>query len=350
VTASLSPRYPAGRLPIIETEPVPDCPLCDAVRSAPFAFGADYELETCGNRWDLVQCASCRHVWLSPRPAVSTLSTIYPSKYYAYNYEQQIHPVARRGKAWLDRWKLDAIVRHLDRPPRAYLDVGCGDGRFLRAMEARGLRADRLFGLELDDQVAARLRSQGYQVEHARVEDSSLVPPGSLDLVTLFHVIEHVDRPRVVVEKLASWLAPGGILALETPNRASLDARLFRRTYWGGYHYPRHWQLFDTDGVERLLRQAGLEIVAVRYQTGHSFWLYSFHHALKYGRISAPWLARQFDPLGALGSLVGATLLDKARAALGFHTSAVLVLARRPNASSEARELPLARPAEPRHS
>lgn len=340
MTAGLSPRYPADRLDLIETEPVPVCPLCGATRWAPFAFGADYELETCANRWEFVQCEACGHVWLSPRPAVSTLSTIYPSNYYAYAYDQQIHPIARRGKAWLDRRKLETIVRHLAAPPRTYLDVGCGDGRFLRAMEGRGLSADRLYGLELDGAVADRLARRGYRVERARVEDSTLVAPGSLDLVTLFHVIEHVDQPRTVIAKLASWLAPGGIVAIETPNRASLDARLFRRTYWGGYHYPRHWQLFDTDGVVRLCRQAGLELVAVRYQTGHSFWLYSFHHALKYGRISAAWLARRFDPLGSLGSLVGATVVDKARAALGFRTSAVLVLARRPTGTSEARELP----------
>jgi SAM-dependent methyltransferase len=334
VTAALPSRYPAARLPAIETEAVPQCPVCGAGRATPFAFGADYELETCANRWEFVQCGGCGHVRLSPRPAVETLPVIYPPRYYAYNYEQQIHPIARRGKAWLDRRKLGSIVRHLDRAPRAYLDVGCGDGRFLRAMQARGVPADRLFGLELDESVAARLRREGYQVEQARVEDSTLVAPGSVDLVTLFHVIEHVDRPRVVIEKLATWLAPGGLLALETPNRASLDARLFRRTFWGGYHYPRHWQLFDTDGIRRLLVRAGLEIVAVRYQTGHSFWLYSFHHALKYGRISAPWLARRFDPLGALGSLVAATAVDKVRAALGFRTSAVLVLARRPDRPS----------------
>ncbi len=330
MTAPLPRGYPAGRLPTIDTERVPECPLCGSRGATPYASGADYELETCANRWCFVQCAACGHVWLDPRPAVDTLGVIYPSSYYAYNYAKQIHPLASKGKAWLDRKKLAGIVRCLDRAPQSYLDVGCGDGRFLRAMEVRGLPRERLFGLELDRTVAERLRGEGYQVDRARVEDSTMVVPGSLDLITMFHVIEHVDSPRAVADKLASWLAPGGILALETPNRASLDARLFRRTFWGGYHYPRHWQLFDTEGVKRLLTGAGLEVVGVRYQTGHSFWLYSFHHALEYGRFPIPWLARWFDPLGALGPLVLATAADKVRAALGFRTSAVLVLGRRP--------------------
>lgn len=318
-------------LPLVPTEAVPECPLCGGTERAPFAEGYDYELRTCRNRWCFVQCRRCDHVWLDPRPAVSALPVIYPPTYYAYQYASQVHPVAARAKAWLDRGKLRGILRRLGRTPASYLDVGCGDGRFLRAMEELGLPRRRLFGLELNPAIVARLRAEGYQAECARVEDSSLVAPGSVDLITMFHVIEHVDRPAEIVGKLASWLTPGGVLAVETPNRLSLDARLFRRTFWGGYHIPRHWSLFSTEGVVRLLADAGLEPAGVAYQTGHSFWLYSFHHALRYGR-QMPRLARRFDPMGNLVPLAIVTAWDKLRAGFHFRTSGVLVLGRQPGA------------------
>jgi hypothetical protein len=130
--------------------------------------------------------------------------------------------------------------------------------------------------------------------------------------------------------RVAEWLEPGGIVAVETPNLDSLDRRLFTDGFWGGYHIPRHWHLFTPETLERLLRAAGLEPVATAYQTGHSFWMYSVHHRLRYGPEPRPKLARRFDPFGGVVVLAAVTAFDLARAALGARTSAMLMVARRP--------------------
>ena len=67
----------------------------------------------------------------------------------------------------------------------------------------------------------------------------------------------------------------------------------------------------------------------MRYQTGHSFWMYSFHHLLRY-RLGLVGLSHWFDPIKGLPFLIAFTGLDKLRAALGFRTSAILVIARKP--------------------
>jgi len=319
-----------GDAPWIETEEVPACPVCGGTRGSTHAVAFDYELRTCGNPWRFVRCDDCGHVRLHPRPAVSALPVIYPPSYYAYNYEQEIHPLAVRAKAWLDRRKLRTILAALPRPPRSYLDVGCGNGRFLRQMHALGVPRERVHGLELDAGVVAPLAEEGFRVHAERVETCDAIRDGSLDLVTMFHVIEHVAEPGAVVERIARWLAPGGVLALETPNLASLDARLFGRRYWGGYHVPRHWHLFTPDTLERLLAERGLEPVATRWETGHSFWMYSVHHWLRYHGRPMPRLARHFDPFRGLPLLAAFTAFDRARGALGVPTSAMLVLARKP--------------------
>src|SRR5947207_2033742 len=149
--------------PEIAEEAVPACPVCDAIESAPHASGFDYEMLTCRNEWRFVRCATCSHVWLNPRPALSTLPVIYPSDYYAYNYEQ-ISALALRAKAMLDARKMQWILKHGAPRPRAYLDIGCGDGRYLRVLERRGVPRDRLFGLELDAHSVATLSAQGYRV------------------------------------------------------------------------------------------------------------------------------------------------------------------------------------------
>ena len=146
----------------------------------------------------------------------------------------------------------------------------------------------------------------------------------------MFHVIEHVADPVLILRRIRDWLSADGVLALETPNLDSLDARLFRKSWWGGYHFPRHWVLFDLASLRVALERAGLEVMAVRYQTGHSFWLYSFHHLLRYNRrLPMPRLARLFDPLRSKVFLILFTGLDIARRGLGMKTSAMLVMARR---------------------
>ena len=55
--------------------------------------------------------------------------------------------------------------------------------------------------------------------------------------------------PVLTLARIRDWLAPGGLLALETPNLDSWDARLFCARWWGGYHFPRHWVLFDPQSI-----------------------------------------------------------------------------------------------------
>lgn len=324
----LPAEFAAMHAPIIDTEPVPLCPVCGGESFSTFATGYDYELLTCANEWRFVQCERCSHVWLNPRPALSTLPVIYPPTYYAYNYNEQINPIAVKAKATLDRMKMKSIVRALGgRTPTSFMDVGCGDGRFLKLMERMGVPRDRTWGLELDEKVVAPLKARGFRALCKRVEDCDEVAPGSLDLVTMFHVIEHVDDPGTVIERIASWLSPGGVLAMETPSLDSLDARWFKRTYWGGYHIPRHWNLFRPSTLQRLLESRSLRVVGTRFQTGHSFWMYSVHHWMRYHGRPRPRLARWFNPLKGLPALACFTAFDKLRAAVGCRTSAMLMMA-----------------------
>ncbi|MCM8794450.1 MAG: class I SAM-dependent methyltransferase [Candidatus Omnitrophica bacterium] len=316
--------------PHIDTEEVPLCPVCGHNRFQPVAVGFDFELLTCRNPWRFVRCQQCAHVWLHPRPAFSTLRTIYPPTYYAYNYAEQINPLAVKGKALLDRLKIRSILRHHGRRVTSYLDVGCGEGRFLHLFKALGVTPGRIFGIDLDEKTVQSLARQGYQAICQRVEDCTAIPDGTLDLVTMFHVLEHVHNPAAVVRRIVSWMAPGGLLAIETPNIDSFDARLFLSGCWGGYHIPRHWHIFHPDSLAKLLGDAGLEVVAAKFLTGHSFWIYSFHHRIRYGRPPRPGLARLFNPFQNLFLLALVSGFDVARAAVGCRTSAMLMMARKP--------------------
>jgi SAM-dependent methyltransferase len=320
----------AAAPPRVETEDVPACPVCGSADFGTQATGYDYESLTCSNAWRFVRCNSCGHVWLNPRPAVAELGVIYPPTYYSYNYEDEINPVAVRGKEIMDRLKFRGILKALPRSPGSFLDVGCGNGRYLKLMEAEGVPRSSCYGIELDEPVVAPLREAGYKAFCSRVEDCEDIPAGSIDLATMFNVIEHIEDPATAARQVAGWLSPGGVFAVETPNFDSLDQRLFPDGFWGGYHIPRHWNLFTRATLERLLRDNGFEVVSTSYQTGHAFWMYSMHHVIRYRNRPHPRLARMFNPFKGLPFLVAFTAFDRLRAAMGFRTSGMLMLARKP--------------------
>jgi SAM-dependent methyltransferase len=329
---SAPPDFLDPSVPEIAAQPAGPCPVCHGTASRVFARGYDYELLTCRNLWTFRQCATCGHVLLDPRPRDDSLETIYPPHYYSYTLSKRVNPIALKGKEMLDGMKFRRILRHVARRPSSYLDIGCGDGRYLRYLETKlELTRDRLFGLELSKEVVNALRAQGYRAMCATIEACEDIEAGAIDLITMFHVIEHVSDPAGAIQRVADWLSPGGLVAIETPNLDSIDAKLFRRTYWGGYHVPRHWHLFTPVTLARLLEDRGFRVLKLSYQTGHSFWMYSFHHLLRYGpRFRSERLSALFDPVGGgVFFLAGFTALDKLRALLGFKTSSVLAIARK---------------------
>jgi SAM-dependent methyltransferase len=106
---------------------------------------------------------------------------------------------------------------------------------------------------------------RGIGLQKATLEEG-LVEAGSLDGVTLWHVLEHLDDPGTALDRIAGWLKPGGVLLLGVPNIDSLQARIGGRR-WLHYDPPRHRHHFTPAGLRTLLG-------------GHGFIVEREHHLL----------------------------------------------------------------------
>jgi SAM-dependent methyltransferase len=287
------------------------CPLCRKRPTEPHASGPDYDYATSGKTvWTYRRCLTCGIVSLDPRPSERELPRIYPGHYYGYDFTDS-PSLGHRVKTLIDRRAASAYLKHARGGPGNVLDVGCGDGRLLRIFGEYGIRPDRLHGMELDQRAVDRAQARGLQVVRGRFEDVSY-PEGFFSLAVLQQVIEHVPDPREFVRRLHRVLAPGGAAVIETPNLASWDHALFRKSYWGGYHIPRHFFLFDRRSLARLLDEEGFDIVEARCLPSPMFWIQSVFHAMAEHR--APRLLRRvFDPyrplLPALALFTGLDLL-----------------------------------------
>jgi SAM-dependent methyltransferase len=256
---------------------------------------------------------------------VADLPVIYPPHYYAYS-EGGSRLVARLRRHW-EGGKVRTLHALIGDGPRRVLDVGCGNGRFLALLRDFGLREWELFGIEIDPEVARQCEARGFRVHVARMEDFD-PGEGSFDAVIMLQLIEHVEDPVKICERVYAMLSPGGCFVIETPNLAGLDHRIFQGRYWGHYHFPRHWNLFSTAALHRMLEERGFEIVRTEFLISTSAWVISLHNYFL-GRGYPGWWVRFFhfqNPL-LLGVFV---VLDALRAKLGYPTSNQRVVARRP--------------------
>lgn len=128
------------------------------------------------------------------------------------------------------------------------LDIGCSSGGFLRTLKG----ADwKLYGIEISPEEARRAEaSSGAQVFVGGILNAPF-SEASFDVITGFHVLEHVSDPNHVIENMWKWLKPGGILYLHVPNIEALEARIFR-SYWYGLELPRHSYHFSPISLSRL--------------------------------------------------------------------------------------------------
>jgi SAM-dependent methyltransferase len=154
-----------------------------------------------------------------------------------------------------DRSRL-RLLRPFVPPPARLVDAGAGRGRFVASARRAGYEAE---GFEPDPSRAAAGASYDVAVQVAGFEQAAY-PAASLDAVTAWHVLEHVEDPGAAVARAAGWLRPGGALLAGVPNLDSLQARLGGAA-WYHLDLPAHRTHFTPRGLHALLRRHGLQPV-----------------------------------------------------------------------------------------
>lgn len=242
------------------------CPACGSSAYREFTFGGDHVLR---------ECASCRTVF---EP-----SYVDPAEVYVEGYARGeatgfgVDKLEPSFQAYLR----DVAVRRIALVERlvaaragSLLDVGCGTGEVLAAAAAHGWQ---VVGVEPERAGAEIAQGRGLDVRVAELDDAGL-PPGGFDVVSAFHVLEHLPDCRGFLRALARHVRPGGHVVVEVPNWGSVHRRRVG-TEWWGLRPGEHLVHFTPDTLAATFRRAGLAPEAVRAPT----WLappQSFEQAL----------------------------------------------------------------------
>jgi len=254
----------------------------------------------------MVRCTSCGLHYVRPRLRWDLIL----EGYRGGSDESFVSQVAMRERTFR------RSLRHIEAaaPPagRRVLDVGAAGGSFLAIARERGYEP---LGCEPSAWMCAFARDHYGLDLHAGTIFDLPVPAGSVDLLTLWDVIEHTPDPRAVLERAHRLLAPGGVLAISYPDRGSLVARLMGRRWV--FNLTVHLYYFDPRTLVRLLRRTGFAPLRFR----------PYLQTLELGYVAqraAPYLG----PLRRLpAGVVGLLRLD--RAPLQYWVGQTLVVARK---------------------
>lgn len=262
----------------MQTVPVEDnrCVMCESRDGEVMASGWDYQYKTTPQNFDWLRCRSCGHYYVNPLPTKEALGSIYPSNLKNYGEFDSRPGLAFRIKSYLDGRRLEALTRHIPEGGRL-LDVGCAAGMLLDSVKRSCPNINVLEGLEISRAAAVGARRKGYRTYISTIEDAEL-PEGYYDVIMMQQVIEHVHDPRRVIAKLYRALRPGGMLVMETPHLNSWDHRAFSRGYWEGYHIPRHFNLWQTDGMKQLVDEAGFSNFSFNKRIKPVHWTFSLQN------------------------------------------------------------------------
>jgi SAM-dependent methyltransferase len=282
----------------------------------------DYEYKTCSNTFQFVRSLPSGLIFLKQRPVNEEMGVIYPTSYEPYQFNQ-LPKLVRVARDFVQRNKIKVLKTYvLDQGK--ILDLGCGNGTLLQLAKKFGPSSWELHANDLSDEMMSKLNQMGFKTHSCRAEDIQL--RDYFDAIILNQVIEHFSDVHTLMKTCERLLKPSGVLIIETPSTDGLDAKIFKNKYWGGYHTPRHFYLFNENLLIRLAQDYKFSVANISYLASPAFWVQSVHHLLQengYKKLSS------FFKVKNLLAVAFFTFFDMIRIFLGFRTSNIRVVIRK---------------------
>jgi 2-polyprenyl-3-methyl-5-hydroxy-6-metoxy-1,4-benzoquinol methylase len=232
-----------------------ECPVCDNETFTTFLECPDHFLSK--EVFTISKCEKCGFLFTNPRPEAGELSVYYKSEEYIS------HSNTRKGfintayllvRNYTISRKLNLIQNFIIKGK--LLDIGCATGEFLNFCKIRNWD---VLGIEPDE----LSRRKGIENYSLAIEDESqlnTIPSSSFDVITMWHVLEHVPFLNERIDQLQKLLHPDGYLFIAVPNANSHDAKFYNR-YWAAYDVPRHLYHFTIHTITRLFSKHDFSLV-----------------------------------------------------------------------------------------
>ena len=230
------------------------CPWCNSEKAHKHLELKDYFLTQ--EAFEIWVCEDCGLLYTSPRPVPEKIGEYYKSEAYYSHQENKIGLIPRIYESVKKvnlKHKVNLAIGELEKGK--LLDIGCGVGDFLQQIESKGWQCT---GIEPSED-AAKIAKNRIQATIYKPEEIGNLQDETYDVITMWHVLEHVDDLRTEVEHLFRLLKKGGRLVIALPNYKSYDATYYQDK-WAAYDVPRHLNHFDKQTIVNIFNTKGLKI------------------------------------------------------------------------------------------
>lgn len=257
------------------------CFICNGTKFWDFLRLNDYFFSQ--EEFTLSKCITCGLLYTMPQPDAISLHKYYNSEEYtSHNTSHRslknlLYIQARKVSLSL---KLRMIQKHQEAKGQI-LDIGAGTGEFLNYCRAYDWN---IIGVEPNAK-ARKIAYERHEIVLQNEADLSILEKGSTDVITMWHVLEHITDPLSQLETNYQLLNKSGLLVLALPNYESWDANKYGR-FWAAYDVPRHLYHFTKKSVSMLAEKSGFRVVEINPMKFDSFYICLLSEKYMHGKMN----------------------------------------------------------------
>lgn len=244
-------------------EKVEKCPLCNNKSYENFIICKDYTVSK--ESFAITQCSNCAFLFTNPRPEKKIIQEYYESEDYISHSNNSNNPINFLYKI-ARKFTLQSKLTLLNKlsQSKTLLDYGCGTGALLDLAKSKHWNVT---GIEPNQQARNIAKSKVGEHVHSKIE--KLDEKQTFDVITLWHVLEHVHNLNKTIRQLKSHLSTKGTLLIALPNNMSLDQGIYKE-YWAAYDVPRHLYHFNQLTINKLAKKHAFklkEIIPMKFDS-----------------------------------------------------------------------------------
>lgn len=244
-----------------ELEKVNTCPICDHIVFTHHLSCVDHNYS--GDVFDISSCNKCSFKFTNPRPSAKTIHKYYKSDNYISHTSSKkglFNKVYHLVRTYQFGYKYKLIKNNLPTVENiSILDFGCGTGDFLNYCKQKGLRC---YGVERDND-ARKMGRSNFKLSINKDLNEIESKDEKFDVITLWHVLEHIEDFKFLLSSLKKLLKENGLLILGLPNHNSFDAEIFKEN-WVAYDVPIHLSHFSQNNIKYLVHSLSFKSVKTK--------------------------------------------------------------------------------------
>ena len=255
------------------------CPVCGNENHNHWRSGIDHNVSK--DTFNIVECNKCGFRFTNPVPSENTIGNYYKSENYISHSSTKkglINKVYHVVRNRAIKQKEQLAKRYAQN--KTILDIGCGTGDFLGYCKNQNWKTK---GLEPDaDARSLALKNNGVETESLDALRS--IEDGSYDIISMWHVLEHVYNLNDDISEYKRILKSGAHLIVAVPNCSSHDSDHYQE-HWAALDLPIHLYHFQPKNIEDLFQKHGMELVEILPMKFDSYYISMVSEKYKGGNI-----------------------------------------------------------------